>query len=214
MQVRKKWQHLYIIPLVDVASEIGVTWLELFVLLYMRGGNAITPDDSKRHLRQTHAAGFRAFQSRSRTLFRFATDDVKPLTRSHLVRHAGNQKPLARYGLLANLSQLPFRLSLGDTLLHAALCSYSGRVPSASLIPTRLRSARLKSPRFAPWAHLGTFRALHDAATRVLSNHDVTSEHDQLQLHEHLTQHGLLLHCPWCNVASDMRQRNMYDRGK
>ena len=156
MQVRTFWQHLYIVPLVDVATEIGVTWLELFILYAMPGSNAIPPVDSKRHLRQTHAAGLRAFISRSRALFRFATDDVKPLIRPHLVRHAGNQQPLAKYGLLANLSQLPFRLSLGDTILHAALCSYSGRVPTASLIPTRLRSARFKSPRFSPWAHLAT----------------------------------------------------------
>ena len=78
-QVRIFWQRLYIIPIVDVAIEVGVTWLELFILFHMRGGNAVAYDaSSKRHVRDMHASSFRAFQSRSRALFQFASDDVKP----------------------------------------------------------------------------------------------------------------------------------------
>ena len=129
-------------------TEVGATWLELFILFHMRGGDAIgRANASKAHLRHTHATMFRAFRRRSNALFAFADEHTKPLLRAHLVRHAGNRLPLARYGMRANFGQLPFKLCLGDSLLHAALCSYGGKVPSAT---TRQRSGRFKPPRFAP----------------------------------------------------------------
>ena len=36
-RIRIFWQRLYVIPLVDVTSEVGATWLELFILFHMRG---------------------------------------------------------------------------------------------------------------------------------------------------------------------------------
>ena len=189
-------------------------WLELFILFHMRGGNAVaTEPAARRHLRATHASSFRAFQCRSRVLFQFASDAVKPSLRPHLVRHAGNRQPLARYGLLANFAQLPFRLRLGDALLHAALCSYSGRVPSATLVPARLRSARFKAPRFSPWEFLATTSALPDAATRLLSSQSVEHDQDQQHYHEQLSRQWFLLRCHWCKAASDMQHRTLYMHG-
>ncbi len=215
-QIRIFWQRLYIVPLVDVATEVGVTWLELFVLFHMRGGNATAIQPAaKRHLRVSHAAQFAAFQRRSKELFRFAADDEKQLLRPHLVRHAGSRQPLARYGLRANFAQLPFKISLGDDLLHAAICSYSGRVPSASLVPTRLRSARYKSPKFAPWEHLVPTKALADAATRLLDNHSIGQHRQHRQHHEQqLANQGFLLRCHSCNATSDMQHRTLYRHGK
>ena len=79
-QIRVFWQRLYIILLVDVTTEVGATWLELFILFHMRGGSAVTnASASKRHLRDTHAKSFREFQRRSKGVFLFAAADEKPL---------------------------------------------------------------------------------------------------------------------------------------
>ena len=162
-------------------SEVGVTWMELFILFHMRGGDAIgRKSASKAHLRHTHAAMYRAFRRRSMALFACADEHTKPLLRAHLVRHAGNRLPLAHYGMRANFGQLPFKLSLGDSMLHAALCSYGGKVPSAARIPSRLRSGRFKPPRFAPWHHLANSSILPEAASRLLTKY----KHE----HQHLSQ--------------------------
>ena len=178
----------------NVSSEVGATWLELFVLFHLRGGNAVANKTSaQQRLIDTHAKCFREFQRRSKALFAFAAEDAKPLLKANLVRHDGNRLPLARYGLQANLSQLPFRLSIGDNLLHAALCSYSGRVPDATRIPTRLRSARFKSPRFAPWAHLANSSILPDAAAKLLSMHNHEQQHGIQNI---VHTQGFMLCCP------------------
>ena len=85
------WQRLLVIPILNVTSEVGATWLELFVLFHVRGGNAIVRKGaSQAHLRHTHAKAYREFLRRSRALFAFADEATKPLLRAHLVRHNGN----------------------------------------------------------------------------------------------------------------------------
>ena len=168
-EVRIFWQRLRVVP-IDVATGVGITWLELHALFSLRGGNAIgKPSAAMDHLRQTHAARYKAFIRRSKQLFAFADSATQPLLKPHLLRHAGNRQPLARYGLLGNFSQLPFQLQLGDQLLHAALCSYGGKVRSAERIPLRLRSAQFKAPRFAPWQHLVQAAILPEAALRLIA---------------------------------------------
>ena len=90
-QIRVFWQRLDIIPLVEVSTEVGVTWLELFTIFYMRGGDAVIRSDAKKHMRVSHESAFRASQSRSKALFRFAADESQPVLKAHLVRHAGNR---------------------------------------------------------------------------------------------------------------------------
>ena len=168
-EVRIFWQHLRVLP-IDTTTGVGVTWLELHALFSLRGGNAIgKPSVAKEHLRQTHAASYNAFFRRSKQLFGFADEATKPLLKPHLVRHAGNRQPLARYGMLGNFSQLPFQLQLGDSLLHAALCAHGGKVHSAARIPLRLRSTHFKAPRFAPWQHLVQAAILPEAAKRLIA---------------------------------------------
>ena len=69
-QVRIFWQRLLVIPVVNVSCEVGATWLEMFILFHLRGGNAVANTSaSKAHLRQTHAKTYREFLRRSKALF-------------------------------------------------------------------------------------------------------------------------------------------------
>ena len=98
--------------------------------------------------------------------------------------------------------------------MHAALCSYGGRVPDVARIPTRLRRARFKSPRFAPWAHLANSTILPEAAAKLLSKRD-HEQHHQSNMHEqHPASQKFLLRCHSCNATSDMQQRTLYRHGK
>ena len=58
----------------------GVTCLELFILFQLRGGDAIGKGNAAAsHLRHTHAAMYKAFLRRSKTLFAFADEGTQPL---------------------------------------------------------------------------------------------------------------------------------------
>ena len=218
-QVRVFWMRLFIHPLADAEHETGTTWLELFTLYSLKGGGeSYDSRDGREHIRLTHAERFKRFQQRTRKLFRFASEASLPLTRPMLKRTSDNLLPLVPYGLLGKFSMLPFKLGLGDEVaiqLHAALCSYSAKVPSTSKVPKRLRSARFKAPRFAPWDHLINREWMDSAANRYVTKHrhGVQCNNTSSNTSNHLNQ-AFLLECPRCNAIVDSRQRNLYKNGK
>ena len=193
-----------------MATRASATWLELFVLFSLRGGRACSAQPSERqHMRQNRAIHCKHFQRRSRAVFACADESTKPLVKPHLVRHAGNQQPLAHYSLLGNFAQLPFQLRNGkevSQLLHAGLCSYSGKVPKNTAVPARLRCARFKAPRFLPWEHLASSQAVPQAAARLLRS---TNDHDNMSDHQHHLTQGFFLRCYPCNVIRDMQQKTL-----
>ena len=215
-EVRIFWQHLRIVP-IDATTGVGVTWLELFVLFSLRGGNATgKPPAGKEHLHMTHATRFRAFVRRSKQHFAFADEATKTLVKPHLLRHAGNRQPLAKYGMLGNFSQLPFQLQLGDRQLHAAICSYGSRVKSAERIPLRLRSATFKAPRFAPWQCLVQPAILPTAAQRLIKLDTLSKMHPDHRATTNNTTDApreFWLQCRFCQTKSTLACRTLYQRG-
>ena len=166
--------------------------------------SASTPE----HLRPTHARLFNAFRNMSKQFFKFASVDSRPLLKPDTIKRSAPRWPLAHYGIQAKLPTLPIQLALGGEVaiqLHAAICAYSARVPNASQIPVRLRSARFKPPRFAPWEHL-VFRSL---PLQGIANRHILTGTSQSKQHYHSNMKGaarsLWLSCPKCAAIRDVR---------
>ena len=219
-QIRAFWTRLLIHPLPNTADESGTTWLQLFAVYSLRGGGNVFQEGScKEHLRATHSERFKRFQRESRSLFRFADMATTPLIRPMLHRTSTNLQPLAPYGLIGRFSMLPFTLALGEEVaaqLHAALCAYSARVPSVAKVPKRLRSARFKAPRFAPWDHLACKAPLVDAATRAVRKkvHDMQCDSTDTNKSSMKLKEAFLLQCPRCKATADARHKNLYKHSK
>ena len=81
-------------------------------------------------------------------------------------------------------------------------------MPCAARLPARLRSARFKSPKFAPWAHLANSTLVPDAATRLLTKCNHEQQHHQDAPKE------FLLRCHSCNATNDMLHRTLYQHGR
>ena len=83
-------------------------------------------------------------------------------------------------------------------------------MPTASIVPKRLRSARFKPPKFPPWERLSP---LTEAASRLITRHN---EH----IDEHNNNHYLakeafiMLQCPWCYATQDASSVNLYKDDK
>jgi hypothetical protein len=189
-------------------KEIGVTWLELFLHYSLSGGSAVTAKSE--HLRLTHSRLFNSFKKRSKQLFKFGSPGTRPLLKASTASPAGGLWPLAAYGMQAKLPTLPFNLALGRDVtarIHAGLCSYGAKVPSTSQLPTKLRNAKLKLPRFAPWEHLREHSfPLFEMSARYINRSDVErSIHNQTISHE-----GFWLRCPQCNDTRDLRSITLY----
>ena len=126
--------RLKVVPNQGNAAEQCTTWLQLFVLFSLMGGQASQP--VKAHLRQSHDRLFKAFRKGSKQLFRFAKADTRPLLKAAVHRDGSTAGvwPLGAYGFHARLPSLSFTLALGQQGtaygLHASLCSYGAKVPS------------------------------------------------------------------------------------
>ena len=91
--------------------------------------------------------------------------------------------------------------------MHAGLCAYSGRVPSITLVPKWLRSAKYKSPKYAHWEHLVIKGPLNEVASRLLAKRsDRGNSNDDRNQH---IKEAFMLQCPECNVTQDMLGRNL-----
>ena len=150
MELRIFWTRLRVVPSTSEEPQ-GTTWLELFLLFSLCGGTA--SERLKPHLRQTHDRLFKAFRKGSKQLFRFASEQSRPLLKAAINRAGGSLAwPLGAYGIQARLPALPFKPALNQegsaAFLHAGLCSYGGKVPKVQDLPTSLRVMQFKR---CPW---------------------------------------------------------------
>ena len=203
--VRAFWSTLRVRP-ISCSQERGSTWLELFVLFAISGGTACAAPAE--HLRQSHAKQLNAFRNISRLFFRFASAETRPLLKPNTMKSRASGWPLAHYGIQAKLPSLPFQLALGGDVakqLHAALCAYSARVPNVSHIPGKLRSARFRPPKFAPWEHLvfGS-HPLQGIAKRYISSCERQSNKQSFDIEKGAAR-SLWLSCPKCSATRDVR---------
>jgi len=202
------WKTVRIQPILEPLKEIGVTWLELFLHYSLSGGSAVTAKSE--HLRLAHSRLFNSFKKRSKQLFKFGSPGTRPLLKASTASPAGGLWPLAAYGMQAKLPTLPFKLGLGRDVtarIHAGLCSYGAKVPSTSQLPTKLRNAKLKLPRFAPWEHLRE----HSFPLFEMSARYINRSYVERRIHNQtISYEGFWLRCPQCNDTRDLRSITLY----
>ena len=150
LQLIGYWTSIRLQPIVDMTSEHGTTWLELFAFFTLRGGCMATQQDVR-------AAGhrprftmlYKAFIRQSKFLLQFADIESRQLVRNL----ANRERPLTAYGVMSFLPMISSKLVLtgeAATLIHHAMLSIHGKFTNRSSVPTKLREGKFKPPKFTP----------------------------------------------------------------
>jgi hypothetical protein len=151
IQLRTFWARVRICPCEP--EQVGTTWLELFVLFSLLGGEA--SQALKAHLRQSHERLYKAFRKESKGLFRFADACSKPLLKAAIDRTCG---PLAggaagplglmgsRSAFLPYLSNWPLAWKRMPNFSMPPFAAMGPKCPARLRCPIRLRLVLLNSP--------------------------------------------------------------------
>ena len=164
------WTSIRLQPVVDMVSDYGTTWLELYAFRTLRGGSISTKQgEGTAGHRPRFNMLYKAFIRQSKFMLQFADLESRQLVRNL----ANRERPLTAYGVMSFLPMIASRLVLtgeAATLVHHAMLSIHGTFKNRKSVPTKLRAGNFKAPKHTPWDHIALDNWLPDYAARHLSN--------------------------------------------
>ena len=120
------WSSVRLQPIVDMSSDYGTTWLELFAFFTLRGGCISTKQgEGTAGHRPRFNMLYKAFIRQSKFVLPFADHETRQLVRNL----ANRERPLTAYGVMSFLPMISSRLVLtgeAATLVHHAMLSIHG----------------------------------------------------------------------------------------